>query len=406
MAQQIINAGNSANDGTGDTLRAASQKTNANTSELYSLVSAIQTVANTALSTASDAQADATQALEEADVPGPAGPTGPTGPAGSTGPTGPAGSTGPTGPTGPAGSTGPTGPAGSAGSISGLTDTSLGDYDGFCLDYLEQNSVGAISTLTGGVGWALDGVCSSSSIVSRTTHGGLTQKRLSITGPGEFGRKMPWLGKWNTIRIGILIRINGAATFDGRFSLGACSGTTSMFGSGVGACLNSMSIVGGFDGGTTDDFTYATGTQMAGFLHGGYDPVRRVAGVDTGIGGAFTSAKMSAPSTEAYLACYMVEIIRPVFSGGTSVQYSFAASSPNALAKTEFSVSRNLFQRMMETPMSQLAIDFLPQMTSHTGNDFSGTTTETPGVLDTINFWWENASNPIEIAAYGVRKIA
>jgi len=35
MAQQIINVGASANDGTGDTLRASQQKTNANTTELY-----------------------------------------------------------------------------------------------------------------------------------------------------------------------------------------------------------------------------------------------------------------------------------------------------------------------------------------------------------------------------------
>jgi hypothetical protein len=35
MAQQIINVGTSANDGTGDTLRASQQKTNANTTELY-----------------------------------------------------------------------------------------------------------------------------------------------------------------------------------------------------------------------------------------------------------------------------------------------------------------------------------------------------------------------------------
>ena len=35
MAQQIINVGASANDGTGDTLRLSQQKTNDNTTELY-----------------------------------------------------------------------------------------------------------------------------------------------------------------------------------------------------------------------------------------------------------------------------------------------------------------------------------------------------------------------------------
>lgn len=41
MSQQIIAAGTIANDGTGDTLRAAAQKCNANFSELYTAVSAL-----------------------------------------------------------------------------------------------------------------------------------------------------------------------------------------------------------------------------------------------------------------------------------------------------------------------------------------------------------------------------
>lgn len=41
MAQQTINVGTSPNDGTGDPLRVAFQKINANFTELYSLVSAI-----------------------------------------------------------------------------------------------------------------------------------------------------------------------------------------------------------------------------------------------------------------------------------------------------------------------------------------------------------------------------
>jgi hypothetical protein len=217
---------------------------------------------------------------------------------------------------------------------------------------------------------------------------------------------MPWLGKWNTIRIGLLIRINGAATFASQYSLGACSGTTLMYGAGAATCTNSVSVVGGFDGGTNDDFTLAANTQNSTFLHGAYEPVRRVGGVDNGMVGSFTSAKMTAPSTEGYLCCYMVEIIRPVFTGATSVLYSFAASAPNSNAKGEFHVTRSLFQEMMLTPILSVAADFPLQMTTHTGNDFAGTTTETPGVIDTVNFWWENALNPIEIAAYAVRKIA
>jgi hypothetical protein len=47
MAQQTINVGTAANDGTGDSLRAAFQKTNANTTELYTTVGTnAATVAN------------------------------------------------------------------------------------------------------------------------------------------------------------------------------------------------------------------------------------------------------------------------------------------------------------------------------------------------------------------------
>jgi len=66
MAQQQINTGNSANDGTGDNLRAASQKSNMNFSELYALTNSIQTIANAAISAATSAQTDADQALTDA----------------------------------------------------------------------------------------------------------------------------------------------------------------------------------------------------------------------------------------------------------------------------------------------------------------------------------------------------
>lgn len=56
MAQQPINTGNSADDGQGDTLRAACQKTNANVAELYALTGAIQTTANAAIVLANAAE--------------------------------------------------------------------------------------------------------------------------------------------------------------------------------------------------------------------------------------------------------------------------------------------------------------------------------------------------------------
>lgn len=42
MAQQTIDVGTNANDGTGDTLRTAGVKINDNTTELYALIAALE----------------------------------------------------------------------------------------------------------------------------------------------------------------------------------------------------------------------------------------------------------------------------------------------------------------------------------------------------------------------------
>ncbi len=55
MAKQVINVGNSANDGTGDTLRAAAQKINSNFTEVYATSQAAFNFANTIIS---DTQVD------------------------------------------------------------------------------------------------------------------------------------------------------------------------------------------------------------------------------------------------------------------------------------------------------------------------------------------------------------
>lgn len=277
-------------------------------------------------------------------------------------------------------------------------------YDGLCLDSFESYAVGAITTMDQGVGFTESGVASSSSIVSRTTHGGFAQKRLSITGPGEIGRRMPWLGKWNALRIGLLIRINGSATFDSQFSLGVCSGTSLMFGAGALTCLNSVSICQ-YDGVADDNFTYSVGTQNNIFVSSTYEGVRRTGGVDAAIGGSFTVTKMTAPANEPSLACYMAEIIRPAFAGVSAVQYTYEPMAPNTTANTEMHCTRDQFKELMNTGRAQITTGFPNFMQASGSSNFNGTTSETNGVLDTINFWWQNAANPFEIAMWGVRKL-
>ena len=54
MTKQVINVGSAANDGTGDTLRAASQKINANFTEVYTTAQLAYDAANTKVAKSGD----------------------------------------------------------------------------------------------------------------------------------------------------------------------------------------------------------------------------------------------------------------------------------------------------------------------------------------------------------------
>ena len=213
---------------------------------------------------------------------------------------------------------------------------------------------------------------------------------------------MPWAGKWNKIRIGLLLRINGSATFSGQFALGVCNGTTNKYGAGVATCTNFVGVAQ-IDTGAGDDFTFSTGTQQTIFLSSTFEGIRRTGGVDTSVAGSLTTAKMAAPGTEAGLLPYYVEISRPVFSGGTSVQYTYTVFAPNTTARSEYAVPRSEFLRLLQSGAP--STDNSTVLASSSVADFGATYSETNGIFDTVNFWWENASNPVELAAFGVRKL-
>lgn len=142
MAQLVIGVGSAANDHTGDALRTAFTKVNANFTEVYAASGATGPTGPSAGPTGPTGAAGGAGATGPTGVAGAAsvvtGPTGAGGAVGATGPTGaggaasvvtgPTGNTGPTGAngaasvvTGPTGNTGPTGAAGAASTVTGPT---------------------------------------------------------------------------------------------------------------------------------------------------------------------------------------------------------------------------------------------------------------------------------------------
>ena len=272
--------------------------------------------------------------------------------------------------------------------------------DGLAIDFFESYAVGSISSFTEGNGWTANGVGTNCSIVSRTTHDGVAQKRLRITGAGEIGRKMPWGAKWNRIRIGLLIRIDASATFDSRFAIGVCSGTSAMY---LSSTPTNWAGAAQFDTGT-DTFTFATGTQNDYVISQSYEGVWRFGATTNSIAGSFTTAKMAAPTTEAWLAGYFCDIYRDAFSGTTAVGYTHDNFAANDSAKVQRHCTRSHWHKLMQA--QNPATDAPNLLTAGTGHPVtSGNVDESAGVFDSINFYWENASNPIEIAAFGVFKL-
>lgn len=272
--------------------------------------------------------------------------------------------------------------------------------DGLAIDYFESYSVGAISTFDQGNGWPANGVGTNCSIVSRTTHNSVTQKRCQITGVGEIGRQMPWGAKWNRIRIGLLIRINAAASFDGVFAIGVCSGTSAMYGSATptnwAGCVQLDAA--------TDTFTFSNSTQNDNVVSQSYEGVHRFGSTTNSIAGSFTTAKMTAPTTEAWLAGFFVDIYRDAFSGTTAVGYTHDNFAANDTAKVQRHMTRSHWQKLMQA--QNPATDAPNLLTAGTGHPItSGNVSESAGVFDCINFYWANASNPIELAAFGVFKL-
>ena len=321
------------------------------------------------------------------------GAIGPSGPQGLQGANGVAGANGAKGDTGATGSQGLPGTNGTNGS-----DALVQLSDSWLLDNMESYSNGSIATLTGGSGWVNNGLVTGGTIVTRTKSGGRSDKRLSIVGPGEIVRAMPWGAEWKHLRIGILIRINGVATITGDFNFGVCSGTTNPFGSA--SCDNFFG--GSTRNGNANAFTYNVGSDAAFFN----STFRGVGSKHNGVfidSGGIVSA-FALPAVEKYMAINILDI-RRVRYGAVNNMYTTLLLGPSTgttgktSAETQYDYS-SLLQEMGRLTFVDVA--FCDGNNSQVSPVFS----EANGALDTVDIWWGHATTPLEVSAIAVWKVS
>jgi len=304
--------------------------------------------------------------------------------AGAQGDKGLPGATGPDGPTGPDGAPGITG--------DGAQPNILLD-DGMAFDNFEDYADGQSAGFSAGRGWSGDWSVSGGSIVTRTSHNGLEQKRLQLAS-GEIGRKFKFGSNWNKLQLGILLRINSSTDLSAmNFYLGLCSGTAAMASSAV--CANFIGVAGSAASSVT--WTAASLTQQNVQNASGLQAISRRVNSNTLLG---TSSAFALPSTEASLGLIWMEINRAAFaSNASSVTYSHR--------------TRACAVGSVAAGQSMLKEGFLNSLYGGVGTDklvggvdstFAPSFDQSTGALDSFNFFW-NSPVPIEVAAVGVRKL-
>ena len=274
--------------------------------------------------------------------------------------------------------------------------------DDQALDYFEDYSVGAVSSLTEGFGWANDGVISGGTIVSRTHQDGRTMKCLSLLN-GQLGRRMPWGDKWNKLRIIVGWRINASATFQtvNTQFVGVCSGTTNM----VSSATTDNAIGWRWGSASGENITFTAGTRVSYFNMGtAFRFMSRRGTTNTII--ASGGSGHAIPAVEGYIGVALLRIARPVFANNSSsVTYSLLEGSTQA-SGIELYRPKNAIRHMLSDDSGASS---LSTQDTESGVMLSGSTTvsfdQSTGVLDTLNITWPETTNPLELCCIGVRKL-
>lgn len=281
-----------------------------------------------------------------------------------------------------------------------LTDikTFQAEQTGWAYDNFDDYPLGSISSLTGGGGFSSNGIVTGGTIVSRTTHNGKIEKRLSLVA-GEYIRTLPWGSIWSSIRIIIMGRMNATANFNGEIRLGLCAGTTDTIGDGD-SVDNFIGLGSGNPFGTTS-WTHAAGTTVPHQSVNAFGNIWKHGATNSGYTGP--TAGLAFPETEAFKLMFAIDVTRPERAlASTAVTYSFTNRNGPGIATTAgwFQEKWAMFNQWRDN-------DQIPIMGSGTNATTIASVTETDGAFDTLNFYWSNATagNAFDIAAIGVYKL-
>jgi hypothetical protein len=212
---------------------------------------------------------------------------------------------------------------------------------------------------------------------------------------------MVWGEKWKRIRIGVLLRISGAATITGDFAFGVCSGITN--GAGSNSCAN---FIGATSRPTnTNQYTYSAGNDMATFAatHSATSSKNLTNWTD---GGGLSSMKGYTAAGSAGLVINICDI-RRVRWGTTSNSYVLFAQGPagsgTGAGGPEMGADWGALLRVVGNPdMATYNLNWW-----YDGNASTNTMahSETNGALDSVNIWWQHATVPLEVAGIAVFKL-
>lgn len=339
-------------------------------------------------------------------APGPVGPAGPAGTNGTNGTNGLDGAPGIDGAPGPAGATGATGATGPAGA-NGVDAFSTND--GWCLEFFDDYSAGALATPNKGVGWGANGQITGGTIVSRTIANSKTENRLELNN-GEYIRQFYFGSEWHRIQIAILWRFTGSGNFTASGAIGLCN-STNFRGFNSANCDNFAGVF--YDPASPTTWTDTAETALNSYVQSVSTrwATRRVnTTTDRGSGSGSDGRRHS--RTEAYRTLLLLEFARPVAATtATSVTYSTAMRSTN-IDRINFSASKHEILDLLNAEATA-TLGGQTDWASLTGstnapaatNTNSWSFDESTGVFDALNINWDDTTHLMEIAAIGVRKV-
>ncbi len=317
-------------------------------------------------------------AIQDFNQAGVRGPQGATGPAGARGPQGERGERGPTGETGPAGADGGPGDDG------GVPPDSAFD-DSIARDFFEGETLGAISSVSGGSGWDGAGRLTGATVVSRPRIGMAFEKRIQLIN-GQFGRKFAWGSEWNRVLLTLSLRIDSLASFTGNYHFGICSGLTDM--PGDATTTNFVGLAGAASG--TISWNRVLGTKFNHYSNAAGTMATRVGTTTTVRDAGSTALRICEDERNTLLIQTL--IIRDDKNAAYTVS---DIKCDSATAEYHASKMPAIFNTLRSDPP---AGGFAPGIVQLSNSSGVFSFDESAGVLDSFHFSWQSAT-PVEVAA-------